>query len=410
MNILFWFIFSLFWLSLFLILYIYIGYPLVIKLLSELNRSITKKNEEYLPKVSILIAAFNEEKYIENTINNKLELDYPTDKLEIIVVSDDSTDKTDFLVKQISVNTDRNVKLIRQVPRAGKTSGLNLIFPETQGDIIVFSDANSIYANDALKKLVRNFADPKIGYVTGKMEYVNKDGSLVGDGCSGYMKYENWLRKHESLTGSIVGVDGGIDAMRKSLYEPLRPDQQPDFVQPLKVIEKGYRVIYEPDAVLREEVLDDSKKEFEMRVRVILRALCALYDMRHLFFFRKNLMYSFQLISHKLLRYLAFTFILTCFTSNILLILIGSHSIYIVLFIAQLLIYLFAYQGSRFIKNKNTPYYYFIPYYFILLNLACFQAVKLYTRGVKSVTWDPRGGNKKKTIKIINNAIDEASG
>ncbi|MCH9696973.1 MAG: glycosyltransferase family 2 protein [Gammaproteobacteria bacterium] len=410
MNFLFWSNFSLFWFSLCLILYVYIGYPLLIKLLSTKKKLFAKKNEEFLPTVSILIAAFNEEDSIEKTIHNKLELDYPADKLEIIVVSDDSTDETDILVKKISDDTDQKVKLVRQTPRAGKTSGLNLIFPKAQGEIIVFSDANSIYTKNALKKLVRNFSDPDIGYVTGKMEYVNNDGSLVGDGCSGYMKYENWLRKHESITGSIVGVDGGIDAMRKSLYEPLRADQQPDFVQPLKVIEKGYRVIYEPEASLREEVLVDSKKEFDMRVRVILRALCALYDMRHLFFFKQNLMYSFQLISHKLLRYLAFTLLLICFISNFVLIIVSTQNIYLALFIAQLLIYLLAYQGSRITQNKNVPYYYFIPYYFVLLNLACCQAVWLYIKGVKSVTWDPRGGNKKKSIKIMSNAIDEASG
>ncbi len=379
----------IFWLNFSILFYIYIGYPILIKLLAGNKRLYTHK-KNYLPTVSILISAYNEEKHIDNTLINKICLDYPKEKFEIIVVSDASEDKTDKIVEQISAESDINVTLIRQEPRAGKTSGLNLIVTEAKGEIIVFSDANSMYAKDALINLVRNFADDNVGYVTGKMVYTNEDGSLVGEGCSKYMRYENWLREKETLIGSIVGVDGGIDAMRKSLYETLRPDQLPDFVQPLKVFEKGYRVVYEPEALLKEEALDDSGREYKMRVRVILRALWALQDMRQLFNPAKYFLYSLKLISHKLLRYLAFIPLLVCYISNLLL--ISEGAIYIFSLFIQSIFYLFAWQGRKYSNDKNVPVYYLLPYYFCLINIASAHATWRYLKREKQVIWDSRGG------------------
>jgi cellulose synthase/poly-beta-1,6-N-acetylglucosamine synthase-like glycosyltransferase len=378
-----------FWICFSLVIYIYVGYPILLKLLTINKKTIAFK-EDHFPTVSILIAAHNEEKYIEDTLLNKLDLNYPKEKFEIIVVSDESEDQTDTIVKRISDQSDINVKLVRQVPRVGKTSGINLIIPEARGEIIVFSDANSIYAKDALTKLVRNFVDSDIGYVTGKMEYVNADGSLVGDGCTSYMKYENWLREQETLVGSIVGVCGGIDAMRKSLYETLQADQLLDFVQPLKVFEKGYRVIYEPEALLREEALENSGQEYAMRVRVTLRALWALHNMRQLLNPAKFGVFSLQLISHKLLRYLAFIPLVICFISNV--ILLGIGGVYIFFFLTQSIFYFFAWQGKQQKEKKYVPVYYFFPYYFSLLNMACVHATWRYLKGEKHVTWTPRGG------------------
>ena len=283
-----------FFLSLFMIFYIYAGYPLLIALIALLkNKRVEKK--DYEPNVTILIAAYNEADNIESTLKNKLSLDYPKEKLEIIVISDSSNDKTDDIVNQYE---EKRVKLLRQEPRAGKTTALNMAVPEAIGEILVFFDANSIWAKDALKKLVRNFNDPSVGYVTGKMIYINPDGSTIGDGCSAYMKYENLLRSIETKLGSVVGVDGGIDAVRKELYQPMNPDQLPDFVLPLKVVEQGYRVVYEPEAILKEHSLKAPKDEYKMRVRVSLRALWGLWDMRHLRTFAPSHLLSYTLGSY----------------------------------------------------------------------------------------------------------------
>ncbi|MDY7031287.1 MAG: glycosyltransferase family 2 protein, partial [Thermodesulfobacteriota bacterium] len=251
----------IFFFSIFMIFYIYFGYPLLIFLIGVIKNNRVNK-DFYEPYVTILIAAYNEENSIEVTIKNKLSLNYPKNKLEIIVISDGSTDRTDDIVKQYA---SQGVKLIRQDPRAGKTSALNLAITEAKGEIIVFSDANSIYASDALGELLKNFNDSTVGYVTGKMIYTNPDGSVMGDGCTAYMKYENFLRQCETRIGSVVGVDGGIDACRKSLYQPMNPDQLPDFILPLRISEQGYRVVYEPDAILKEAALKASKDEYRMR-------------------------------------------------------------------------------------------------------------------------------------------------
>jgi len=379
----------LFWFCTFLVVYAYIGYPMCLKLLSKVPNKILK-NDQHLPSVSILIAAYNEEKDIANTLQNKIELDYPKDKLEILVVSDESEDRTDEIVKQFAEKTPINVRLIRQSPRAGKTSGLNLLVPEAIGEILVFSDANSIYEERALKSLVRNFNDPAVGYVTGKMVYAHKDGSLVGDGCSSYMKYENWLRERETRIGSIVGVDGGIDAMRKDLYEPLRADQLPDFVQPLKVVEKGRRVVYESNALLREVALEEPGREYTMRVRVSLRALWAMHDMRTLLNPFKFGKFSIQLISHKLLRYLAFIPLLLCLVTNLAL--LPESPVYLLTILAQVVFYSFAWLGMLNQGREDSPVYFTLPYYFSLLNIACAHATFRYLKGEKQVIWKPRAG------------------
>ena len=251
--------------SLVTMFYIYVGYPMILIVLSFfLNKKV--KKGDFKPTVSILISAYNEAQSIAKTLENKLALVYPKDKLEIIVISDGSTDETDQIVKRFEPN---GVKLMRQEPRAGKTAALNLGVTHATGEIIVFCDANSIYEEKALTHLTKNFNDPGVGYVTGKMIYIRPDDGRTGDGCSAYMKYENFLRLVETRAGSIAGVDGGVDAVRKKLYKPMSPDQLPDFVLPLKIIEQGYRVIYEPDAVLKEPALNASKDEYNTHTHVV---------------------------------------------------------------------------------------------------------------------------------------------
>ncbi len=375
-----------FFFSLVMIFYVYVGYPVCISLLSRLRRRQIDK-AAYLPSVSILIAAYNEEKNIEQTIINKMHLDYPENKLQIIVVSDESTDKTDEIVKGFK---DKNVKLFRQNPRAGKTSALNMAVPHATGEILVFSDANSIYAKNALKHITANFHDPNVGYVTGKMIYTNPDGTAIGDGCSAYMKYENILRTLETRIGSVVGVDGGIDAMRKSIYSTLNPDQLPDFVQPLKVIERGYRVVYEPEAILEEPALSVSDDEYRMRVRVTLRALNALRDLSQLLWGSSGLLFAWQLWSHKVFRYLSFVFLLMAYVSNLLL---WRESIfYRLTFTLQTACY-FLSVLSLILERMNCKIsliYYF--HYFVILNVAASHAFLKFIAGEKQAVWTPRKG------------------
>lgn len=380
-----------FWFSLLLLFYIYFGYPLAVKVVASIRPKPIRKSEEFLPKVSILIAAYNEAKDIEATLRNKLELDYPRDQLEILVISDESEDGTDVIVENVAKNAPVPVQLFRQVPRQGKTSGLNTLNQHATGEILLFSDANSQWDTQALRKLTRNFNDPAVGYVTGKMVYVHQDGSLVGDGCSAYMKYENWLRLQETRIGSVVGVDGGIDAIRKELYQPLRADQLPDFVQPLKVVEQGYRVVYEPEALLKEEALTDGGSEFSMRVRVSLRALWALKDMKQLMNPANDSTLAWQMISHKLLRYGAFVPMATLALASLFL--APKAGIYTLAALGYVGFLVLAWQGHKKEKEGEAlPAFYSIPYYFMLLNLASYKACVAFMKGEKKVIWMPRKG------------------
>jgi len=392
----------IFFLCVLTVAYIYAGYPCIVFILSIIKSHPIRKGP-HLPRVTILIAAFNEKKAIAQTIRNKLEQDYPRDRLEIIVISDGSFDGTDDIVRTFQ---SEGVKLVRQEPRAGKTSALNRVLPMATGDILFFSDANSIWAGNALLKLAENFKDPSVGYVTGKMIYTNPDGSPVGDGCTAYMKYENFLRLLESKIGSVVGVDGGIDAVRKELYQPMRPDQLPDFVLPLKVVEQGYRVVYEPEAILKEAALNSAEDEYRMRVRVSLRALWALFDMRRLLAvppsrrpllspspplaLPRSLLFSWQLWSHKVLRYLCFIFLIGAYVSNALLVQKGAF--YLLLFILQTAFYAAAAFSPGLEKAGYQSRLTYFMYYFVLLNAASAHAFFKFLLGKKTVLWTPRKG------------------
>jgi cellulose synthase/poly-beta-1,6-N-acetylglucosamine synthase-like glycosyltransferase len=372
--------------SFLLLFYIYFGYPVAVFILSKIfKRAVSKGPHE--PLVSMIIAAHNEEKCIGKTLENKLALNYPKKKMEVIVISDGSTDKTDDIVNKFKTD---NIRLLRQEPRKGKTSALNMAVSEAKGEVIVFSDANSIYEADALRHILENFNDHEVGYVTGKMIYTNPDGSITGDGCSAYMKYENFLRKYETEIGSVVGVDGGIDAVRKSLYKPMRADQLPDFILPLMVIEQGYRVVYEPNAILKEDALNSSINEYRMRVRVSLRALWALSDMRRLINPLKYGIFSWQLLSHKTLRYMAFMLLICLYISNVFL--WNKGTLFQVTFLIQNAFYLTAYWGRREKGGGLLSKFVFVPYYFTLINLAAAQAFWKFLNRKKQIIWNPRTG------------------
>lgn len=373
---------SLFWTSAALVVYIYVGYPILVMLLARLlGRSVRRAPN--CPSVTVLIAARNEAACIRETVLNKLEQDYPSHLLDIIVVSDASDDETDSIVESLG----ERVKLLRQEPRGGKTAALNRAALEARGQILVFADANSMYAPSTVRSLAANFADPSVGYVTGKMVYITKQGSMVGDGCSTYMRYENWLRERETQLGSVIGVDGGVDAIRRSLYSPMRADQLPDFVLPLRVAAMGFRVVYEPDAQLNEMALAKHRDELQMRVRVSLRALWALWDMRGLLNPINHGMLAWQLASHKLLRYLAFAPLVALFVTSFML--TPSGTVYAIAAVSQIAFYSLGLIGWR---SQHGLVAIAVPYYFLLLNVSSAIAFVRFLRGQQMTVWVPRVG------------------
>lgn len=384
------FLTAIFWVCVALLVYVYAGYPVLAAALGRVRdrRVRAAAPGEFLPTVTVLIAAYNEARHIEATVRNKLQSDYPADRLRVVVISDGSDDGTDDLVRGLG---EPRVTLVRQEPRAGKTSALNLAMPQVASEVVVFADANSLYRADTIAHLVAPLADPEVGYVTGRMVYKAPDGSLTGEGCSTYMAYENRLRAWETRLGSIVGVDGGVDALRRELWTPMRADQLPDFVQPLAVREQGHRVVYAPAALLYEDALAAAGDEFRMRVRVGLRAFHALKDKAALLDPFRFGLFAWQLWSHKVLRYLAFLFMAGAFGANWALAAGTNSPGWALLMTGQLVFYLLAAWGQAAGgRGRTPPRIAGLAYYLCVLNAASAVACWQFLRGKKQVTWKPR--------------------
>jgi cellulose synthase/poly-beta-1,6-N-acetylglucosamine synthase-like glycosyltransferase len=370
------------WGCLFTVLYVYAGYPLTLRLLPR-HRTPTSAPPAR-PSVTVVIAAFNEAAHIGATVRNKLAQDYPADLLDVIVVSDGSTDGTDEIVCAID---DPRVALLRQEPRQGKTLALNRAVSVACGEIIVFSDANSRYEPSAVSRLVAAFDDPGVGYATGRLIYENPDDTATGGGSGLYMRYENWLRSLETRVGSIVGVNGGIDAVRRHLYQPMRADMLPDFVLPLEVVRQGARVIYREDAVAREAALGRHADEFAMRVRVSLRALHALVGARGLLHPRYG-RFAFQLFVHKVLRYLLIVPLAATLVCTAML---WHAPWYRAMFAMELTACALAALGWMS-GGRIRARFVFVPFYFSLINIAAGAALIGLLRGQRQILWTPRKG------------------
>jgi cellulose synthase/poly-beta-1,6-N-acetylglucosamine synthase-like glycosyltransferase len=370
-----------FWIALGLVAYVYVGYPVTLSLLRPRSE---KKGPARKPSVTIVIAAHNEADQIEATVVNKLSQEYPPDRLDLVVVSDGSTDDTDAIVARY---LGPRVTLLRQEPRQGKTSALNRALCSARGEIIVFADANSQYEPRAVAALVDAFGEPTVGYVTGCLRYIDPGDTAVGAGSGMYMRYENWIRRLETRVGSVIGVNGGIDAIRKHLYTRMDASDLPDFVLPLRVVQRGYRVVFCEDAHAAEVALGRQHDEFKMRVRVSLRALHALYDLRHLLHPMYGL-FSFQLWVHKVLRYAVIVPLAAALLINFALV---SRPLYAVLLGVQGVVYGLAIigwlSGGR-IRLRPV----FVPFYFCLINAAAAAALLRFLRGERQVLWNPRKG------------------
>lgn len=374
------------WGSLACLGFVYLGYPAVLWVITTLRPRPVRRGSP-TPSVTVVIAAYNEAEHVEATVRNKLASDYPEDLLDVMVVSDCSEDGTDNLLRALE---SPRMGWFRLERRSGKTSALNEAVPRARGDIIVFSDANSMYELDAIRKLVENFADPNVGYVTGRLIYEGHEPSVAGAGSGSFMRYESWLRELESKIGSIVGVNGGVDAVRSRLYRAMRSDQLPDFVLPLTVVERGFRVVYDPRAVSREPALESGADEYGMRVRVALRALWALKDMRALLNPFRHGLFAWQLWLHKVARYAAFAFLGFAFVANAALVV--GRPMYRAFLGVQVVCYLTAGLGWLVERAGGRLGPLFAPYYFVLVNLGAAQAFALFLLGKKRATWTPRKG------------------
>jgi len=288
--------------------YIYFGYLGALRLIVWLRGPRPIRRSAITPPLTLVISAYNEAPVIRNKIENALELDYPADRLEILVISDASDDGTDAIVQGYA---SRGVRLFRQPERRGKTAGLNAALPSARGDIIVFSDANAMYRPDALRMLVRNFADRQVGCATGEARYVPGRNAVADVGERVYWSYEMHVKRLETALGSMVGGDGAIYAIRKSLWQPLPENAINDFLNPLQIVAAGWRAVYEPDAVCFEESAGRTGAEYRRRVRIVSRSWRAIFQAPAVLNPFRVGFFAWSVLSHKVLRWLSGVFAAT---------------------------------------------------------------------------------------------------
>jgi len=369
----------LFWGSVAAIFYLYIGYPIFLYIASRVRvrRRIADSAAPW-PSACLVVSAFNEDKVIRDKIENSLSLDYPG-KFRILVASDGSDDATVDIVNEYR---SRGVVLRHNPARHGKSAVLNDVVPRLDEDIVVFTDANSLFGRDAIKNLCRHFSDPNIGCVVGRLRYVERGVAPAGRGEGAYWRYEGMLSRLESRLGSVLVANGSIFAIRRQFFSELYPEVANDFQIPIDVGAGGHEVIYDAAAEAYEPSTAYWSEEFERKVRIVLRGLSGYSRLAG----RIRGLRRWQFWSHKLLRWLAGAFLITALLSNAAL--AARHPFYALVFVTQLLFYSAAAVGwTRRLEGENKRIFN-IPFYFTMVNTAAFVAVVKFLAGKRLSVWE----------------------
>jgi len=379
----------LFWVFLFVIFYSYIGYGIVLYIIVKIKRLFIKSTQsfspEYLPEVTLMVAAYNEKDYIRQKIDNCLALDYPTEKLHIFFVTDGSDDGTPEIIAQYN-----RVKLFHQEGRAGKISAVNRVMPMVQSPITIFCDANTMLNVEAIRKIVRHFQFLETGCVAGEKRIFNKEKeSASGAGEGIYWKYESLLKKLDSELQTVVGAAGELFALRTALFEPTEKNAIiEDFVISLRIAQKGYKVVYETEAYAMETSSENVKEELKRKIRICAGGIQSVVWLKALLNPFQYGWLSFQYISHRVLRWtITPLFLLLLMPLNIALA-ANAGGIYTLILLGQVVFYSSAFLGwylqNRAIKVKAL----YIPYYFFIMNYAVYLGFFRYINGQQKVTWE----------------------
>ncbi len=383
----------IFWVCALLLLHTYFFYPLILMLLDAAQQAVgnlryIKSGDErrkpravdVAPPVSLVVAAYNEEGCIGDKLKNSLALDYPQDRFEVLIGSDGSTDRTNAIVEGCA---DARVRL-SVAERAGKTTVLNRCVPAAKGEIVILSDANTLIDAAAVKKLVRHFRDPEVGVVVGKLKLYNPTRKDYEE--SAYWTYESLIKFYEGKRGAVMGANGGLYAIRRSLFTELPPGTiVDDFVIPLRILDRGFKVLYDPEAFALEETTEDYGKEFGRRARIAagnfqsLRMLPGLLSPAAGF-------RAFAFWSHKVLRWCAPALMATALVANALML---ASPLYAALLAAQVAFYALAFVGSRGLgiprPLKRVAQ---VAYYFVSMNLAMAVGFWRFLRNSQRAAWD----------------------
>ncbi|MEH0158253.1 glycosyltransferase family 2 protein [Limibacter armeniacum] len=379
---------TLFWLGLFIMFYTYIGYPIVLYLLVKIKRSFGKKpnlSEHFYPSVAFIVAAYNEEDYIEDKIKNTLSLDYPKDKLKVYFVTDGSNDNTPKIIAKYP-----EITLLHRDERKGKMAAIERTMKIVEEDISVFTDANTTLPDNAIKLLVNPYQNPNVGAVAGeKRIFQSSEDTASSAGEGFYWKYESTLKKWDSQLHTVVGAAGELFSIRTTNYEDLPADTLlDDFMMSMKIVEKGQLVKYVPDAYAIETASANIEEELKRKVRISAGGIQSITRLTKVLNPFKYGMATFQYLSHRVLRWtLAPLSILFVLVSNLVLAL-NDYSLYPVLLTLQLLFYLTILIG-KILKNQSIEVKgLFVPYYFFIMNWSVYLGFFRFIKGSQSVLWE----------------------
>lgn len=378
----------MFWSALGVIFYAYLGYPLLLALLTLfVRRPVEKAGIE--PAVTLLITAYNEARDIEAKLENSLALDYPRECLDILVASDGSTDDTDRLVRAfMEKHPELSLRLHRVEGRVGKTATQNSAVRVARGEIIVFSDAAAMYEPGAIRALVANYADPKVGAVSGIYTYGHRASEAVGGATAVFWTLENFIKSCQTKIHTITGCCGCIYSLRRVLYVPLPAGIISDLVEPLMILRRGYRIVFETGARAVEMTAGRSRDEFLMRIRVIVRGMKGMLFVRQLYNPCQWPYIAWQLFSHKVVRWLVPIFALMLFISSYTL---GLHSPgYELCFWLQLGLYGAAGWGLVFEYFGVRVGILYLPLYFCIVNAASLLGMIMVASGKEIVIWQTK--------------------
>ena len=374
---------AVFWAALFLIVYTYLIYPVLLWLLATGRKTPEYAPHSEWPVASLIIAAHNEEAVLRAKLENALAMDYPAERLDIIVVSDASTDGTDRIAAEFA---DRGVRLHRQGVRSGKTEAQNAGVRLARGQFLAFSDTNSMYAPSALKRLLAPFADERIGCVCGELQYANPDDQGAGKGEGLYWRYERFLKHRESLIISTLGANGAIYALRRELFVELRGDIISDFVAPLHAWRRGFRIAYEPKAVATEYSSVRFGDEFRRRRRIVSRSLYGLWTEAGVLNPFAHFFFAFQMFCHKLLRWLVPVWLVVVLAVNIPL---ATSEYYGLLLALQVAFYSLAALGLLLPERLGRCWLFYVPAYFTATNWGTLLGLLSFLMGHRHRVWRP---------------------
>ncbi|PRY52421.1 cellulose synthase/poly-beta-1,6-N-acetylglucosamine synthase-like glycosyltransferase [Arcticibacter pallidicorallinus] len=390
-----------FWVSVFIVLYTFIGYGVLLYILVRLKRLVGGNKPEkpldtsLLPSCTLIIAAYNEQEYMHDKIRNTLDLKYPDHKLEIIFVTDGSTDQTPDIVAQYPQITH-----LYSPSRHGKIHAVHRAIEQVSSDVIVFTDANTFLNEDALQIICRHYEDQSVGAVAGEKRVFSgeeADASSAGEGF--YWKYESALKKWDSELHSVVGAAGELFSIRRSLYEPVGSDIiLDDFMISMLIAMRNYRIVYEPDAYAIENASADVKEELKRKIRIAAGGIQSIIKLLPLLNIFRYGVLSFQYISHRVLRWTITPFLLILiFVLNLLLVSSDNQPLYTILLILQLVFYVSAVAGFLLEKKQIKVKVLFVPYYFCVMNYAVFRGIIRYCSKKQSAKWEKSKRKDSKT-------------